>query len=140
MGNKISLGVATPLKMAVASAPQSLEEKVEMLSQQVAQLTKAFHAVNSVRMKDKRKQEMYEHFPATTANKDGIPEGITLLGQSHRGGVHVLMVNNDGYYIGIRKFDSLSAAAEASSGVRRSGWTYWKLPDGRSVKEAFGKR
>ena len=43
----------------------------------------------------------------------------------------------DGYYIDNVKYYSLSAAAEAVSGVRRSGWTFWKLVDGTTVKEAF---
>lgn len=140
MGAKIALGSAIPGTAATADEPRTLEEQVAVLRSQVDELVKAFHAVNSVRVKDKRRQEIYDAFPFTTANKDGIPIGLSLIGSSNNGGVHVLTVNADGYYIGITKYASLSAAAWASSGVRRSGWTFWRLPDGRTVKEAFGKR
>lgn len=140
MGKRIALGTgADQPATAVATQPLTLEEKVELLTQQVEQLTKAFHAVNSVRLKDKRQQEINDSFPLQHANKDGIPIGLSLVGVSMRGGIHVLTVNSDGYYIGLNRYDSLSAAAEAASGVRRSGWTYWKLNDGRTAKEAFGK-
>lgn len=140
MGTKIPLGAAAPASVAVMGTPQTLEEKVEALALQVAELMKAFNVINSTRMKDKRQQQIYDEFPMMDANKDGIPIGVSLVGSSERGGIKVLTINPDGYYIGNKKFDSLSAAAEAASGVRRSGWTFWKLPDGRTVKEAFGKR
>jgi hypothetical protein len=142
MGKKIALGAAAPAQTATVAVPQSLEEQVAALRMQVESLTAAFHAVNSVRIKDRRQQDVYAEFGdfLTETNKDGIPVGLSLLGQSQRGGMHILTVNKDVYLIGNRSFESLSAAAEASSGVRRSGWTFWKLPDGRSVKEAFGKR
>ena len=141
MGQKIALGVAmTGSGVATVGESMTLEEKVTALQRQVEDLVKAFHVVNSVRIKDKRHQEMYDNPCFANANKDGIPIGISLMGTSVKGGVHVLTVNADGYYIGITKFDSLSAAAEVVSGVRRSGWTYWKLPDGRTIKEVFGKR
>ena len=54
--------------------------------------------------------------------------------------MYVLSIKHDRYYIGTTGYDSLSSAAEAASGVRRSGWTFWKMPDGRTVKEAYGKR
>jgi len=140
MGKKIALGTAVEsVGTGVVSEPLTLEEKVAALTKQVEELTKAFHTVNSVRLKDKRQQEVYDSIPLQHANKDGVPIGLSLVGISMRGGIHVLTVNADGYYIGATRYDSLSAAAEAASGVRRSGWTYWKLPDGRTAKEAFGK-
>lgn len=139
MGNKLALGAAAPAQVAVIAEPASLEEQVMALRQQIEELTKAFHVINSVRVKDKRQQAVYGEF-VTEINKDGLPVGVSLLGQSARGGIHILTVTNDGYYIGVTRYGSLSAAAEASSGVRRSGWTFWKLPDGRPVKDAFGKR
>lgn len=142
MGNKVPLGAAAPASMAVVDLPQSLEEQVAALRKQLEHLTAAFHAVNSVRIKDKRQQGIYAEFGEffDDTNKDGIPVGMSLLGQSARGGMHILTVDKTNYRIGKTPYDSLSAAAEASSGVRRSGWTFWKLPDGRSVKEAFGKK
>jgi hypothetical protein len=140
MGEKIALGAALPAGMAIVTKPMSIEERVEALQKQVEDLVKAFHVVNSIRIKDRRQQDRYTQIPLANANKDGIPIGLSLMGSSIKGGIHVLTVNADGYYIGITKYDSLSAAAEVVSGVRRSGWTYWKLPDGRTAKEVFGKR
>jgi len=141
MGEKIALGAAMPSSgTAIVSEPITIEERVAALQRQVEDLVKAFHTINSIRVKDKRQQEIYDDPNFANANKDGIPIGLSLMGSSVRGGIHVLTVNADGYYIGITKYDSLSAAAEVVSGVRRSGWTYWKLPDGRTIKEVFGKR
>lgn len=140
MGEKIALGAAAKSTVTVMDETITLEERVKALQRQVEDLVKAFHTINSIRIKDKRQQEVYDNPYLANANKDGIPIGLSLLGTSVKGGIHVLTINADGYYIGITRFDSLSAAAEAVSGVRRSGWTYWKLPDGRTIKEAFGKR
>lgn len=139
MGKKIALGAAAPAQ-AIAGSPQSLQEEVESLRRQVQQLTAAFHAVNCVRVKDKRQQETYntefDEFLQDT-NKDGLPNGIALIGTSERNGIRILTVDGNQYRVGTAVYGSLSAAAEAVSGVRRSGWTFWKLPDGRNVKEAF---
>jgi len=140
MGKKIALGSAMLDSTAIISNnPISLEERVIILQQQVEDLIKAFHIINGVNVKDSRRREIHE-IDTVNTNKDGIPIGISLMGVSIKGGIRVLTVNNDGYYIGITKYESLSAAAEAVSGTRRSGWTYWKIPDGRTIKEAFGKR
>ena len=142
MGDKIPLGAAAPAKTAVMEQPQTLQEQVSALKRQLDMLTAAFHSVNSVRIKDSRQHDVYAGFGDffTETNKDGLPVGLSLIGQSQRGGTHILTVDTDGYRIGTSPFDSLSAAAEASSGVRRSGWTFWKTHDGRTVKEVFGKR
>lgn len=138
MGKKIALGSAFTDSTAIISDPISLEERVIVLQQQVEDLIKAFHMINGINTKNLRRRETQDI--TSNLNKDGIPIGISLMGASIKGGIRVLTVNNDGYYIGITKYDSLSAAAEAVSGVRRSGWTYWKIPDGRTIKEAYGKR
>ena len=139
-GKKIALGKAHGnMGTGIIAEPTTLEEKVSNLEARLIELTKAFNSINSIRLKDKRQKEEYDELPLTHANKDGIPIGISLLGTSQRNGIHVLTVAADGYYIGVSRYDSLSAAAEAASGVRRSGWTFWKLPDGRTVKEAYGK-
>jgi len=71
-------------------------------------------------------------------NKDGIPIGTICLGASEKSPfLFYLTVETDGYIVGSKKFASLSAAAEAVSLVRRSGWTFWKLVDGRTLKEAY---
>lgn len=122
----------------IIAEPITVEERMNLLDERLTSLTKAFNAVNSAIVKDSRQQAEYDK-TGNYANKDGIPIGISLLGQSTRGGTHVLSVKHNGYYIGTMEYDSLSAAAEASSGVRRSGWTFWRMPDGRTVKEAYGK-
>lgn len=82
--------------------------------------------------------------PVDNPNKDGLPIGLALVGTT-KGVQHVLVTGQDTYTV-VPLFDgpthsypSLSAAAEAVSGVRRSGWTFWKVEDGRSIKEAFRK-
>ena len=72
------------------------------------------------------------------ANKDGIPIGTVCMGATEKSHfLFYLTVETDSYRIGSQQFASLSAAAEAASGVRRSGWTFWKLLDGTTLKEAY---
>ena len=140
MGKKIPLGTPVTENIATITQQLTIEERVNALQAQMEELIKTFHAVNNSRIKDKRQHAIYESAANTNANKDGIPIGISLVGTSVKGGIHVLTVAADGYYIGINKYDSLSAAAAAASGVRRSGWTFWKTHEQRTVKEAFGKK
>lgn len=147
MGRRVALGTAfTQVGTVTVEKPATLEERVAALQRHLEELTAAFHAVNSVRIKDKRQSQKQTIQKTPTVqptkgsnNYDGIPIGICLMGTSTRGGLILLDVKTDGYYIGGRRFETLSAAAEEHSGVRRSGWTYWKLPDGRTAKEAFGR-
>lgn len=75
---------------------------------------------------------------ATNLNKDGIPSGTVCIGATEKSPfLYYLTVDGDNYVVGNQPFASLSAAAEAVSLVRRSGWTFWKLLDGRTLKEAF---
>lgn len=73
-------------------------------------------------------------------NKDGIPINSTYIGYSRKGDIpSILTVDENGsYYVNDKKFDSLSAAAEYVSGVRRSGWTFWRnITDNKTLKELF---
>lgn len=135
MGRKIELGKAHTVGTGVVSKPQTINERINLLERSMKSLTQAFNAVNSAIVKDNRQQDIYDGL----LNKDGIPVETSLLGQSIRGGTYVLSVKHNKYYIGTAEYDSLSAAAEAASGVRRSGWTFWRIPDGRTVKEVYGK-
>jgi len=69
-----------------------------------------------------------------------IPVGTTLVGVT-RGTPFWCVVREDGFYVGINKFGSLSAAAEKVSGVRRSGLAFWKFFEGKyngkSIKEVY---
>jgi hypothetical protein len=134
MGKNVPLGKAAPAAKEVAvDEPKSVEERLAAMQYQIDQLAAAIDA--SARSKLKRQPAA----PGVNLNKDGIEMGMSLLGYSRRGGVHFLTVAPDGYYLGAQRHNSLSAAAEAASGVRRSGWTYWHYPDGRNVKETVGK-
>jgi len=139
MGDNVPLGKAAPAaKKAVETAvPKSVDEKLAAMQYQIDQLAMALNATTRAGLK---RQPAVKASPVkTTKNKDGVEIGMSLLGYSKRGGIHVLTVCPDGYYIGTLRYRSLSAAAEAASGVRRSGWTYWSYPDGRTVKETLGK-
>ena len=65
-----------------------------------------------------------------------LPEGTVLHGTT-KGLSFFLQVRDSGFWVNNMKYDSLSAAAEGISGVRRSGWTFWKFPDGKNVKEVL---
>ena len=71
-------------------------------------------------------------------SENKIPEGTTLTGVT-KGIPYYLEVKDGGFSVGVRRYDTLSAAAEGVSGVRRSGWAFWKLPDGKTVKDVFKK-
>jgi hypothetical protein len=140
MKNGIPLGAAAPEPVAIMKKPVSLAEEVKMLKSQVEELTKAFNNVCRIRLKESRQHQVYAKLPTTGPTRPVIPPGTAFYGDSYKNGPAILLVRGDGYYIGQNKYESLSAAAEVASGVRRSGWTFWKLPDGRTAKEAFGKR
>lgn len=104
-----------------------IENKLSMLTEIVARMQKAVH------LDEKREEEMSAY---EDVNRDGLTIGSNFIGTT-KGMTYVLTVQNDAYYIGATPYASLSAAAEGVSGVRRSGWTFWKLPDGRTVKEVY---
>lgn len=113
----------------IAEEPGSTEDRVAFLEAKVQMLMDTIGSPQ----REERPQS------AEGLNVDGLPLGISLIGTSQKSGISVMTVHADGYYLGLNRYDSLSAAAEEASGVRRSGWTFWKLPDGRTVKEAFGR-
>lgn len=137
MGNKIPLGTQTQRGTALVTRPTTNEEILSALQRQVQKLTASFY--NNVYDDGTEEAQSVEKMPDAALNMDGIPIGVNLVGVSTRGGACVLTVENDHYRIGDFRYDSLSAAAEAVSGVRRSGWSFWKTTDGRSVKDTFGR-
>lgn len=72
-------------------------------------------------------------------NKDGVPLNSSFVGFTKKSVYpYVLVVDKNGNYkVGDKSFKSLSASAEFVSGVRRSGWTFWKLFDGRTMKDVY---
>ncbi|RLF88021.1 hypothetical protein DRN34_00360 [Thermococci archaeon] len=120
--------ITNPEELSVADRLKAMEDRVNQLTELI---NSGFRALS----KDRR-----ENDNAYNSNSDGrIPAGTIFMGTSVRNGTLLLTVTEDGYCIGESKYSSLSAAAQAASGVRRSGWTFWKTADGRTAKEVFGK-
>jgi hypothetical protein len=135
----IALGQAISKNTAVALSKSKLSDKdrIAVLEQQVAHMSKI---IQGLKNKDKHAANAYEG-PQDNLNKDGLPIGLICFGVSSKLPFpSFLEVEEDGYIVGTTLYDSLSAAAEAVSGVRRSGWTFWKLNNGTTLKEAFKDR
>ena len=137
MGNeRIQLGQAAKRSTVVVLQPKSVEERLQMLEEKLAAMTAAFYATRRVLAK-KGRTSHDAHEESETVNGDDLPLNTAYLGIT-KGVPYILTVNDIGEYIvGGKKFGSLSAAAEHVSGVRRSGWTFWKTFDGKTLKEAF---
>lgn len=109
----------------------NLEESVKDLQKQVKTL-------NSI---------MKELIPTNVNNKDGIPIGMNLFGHTEDVGTIVIEALSRNYLVkkignqeitNGKKFNSLSAAAEAFSQIRRkSGWIFWKNSNGKTLKDVF---
>lgn len=136
MGDKIPLG-GQSTEGVVMTTEASLD-KVKLLEQRLNELAAIINQTNLVRLKEKRGSRRMEALQEGL-NKDGIPVGITLVGHSSKYGTRFVLTLEDGYFLAGQKYDSLSAVAEAASGVRRSGWTFWRTASGKTVKEEYGK-
>ncbi len=145
MGDKIKLGHGVKKKYACLLATEpimTIDQRLDLLEARIETL--ATTMVMSQLMDKPTTNNHNAYDDVIDPNKDGLPVGLMLVGTT-KGVNHVLMVEELGYSVvpifegESQMFVSLSAAAEAVSGVRRSGWTFWKLEDGRSVKEAFRK-
>lgn len=145
MGKHIPLGKAAPdVGVAKIEQPSTLEEKIEALQKQVEDLTRVLYSTQHALFKSMLAAPPSAQAPQLApanpnVNTDGVEIGITLLGPTQFGWFHSLIVAPDGYYLGPEKFDSLTAAATRAVGYKRNGWTYWTVPDGRTIKEALGK-
>ncbi len=111
---------------------KELETQVEALTKQVESLTTIVRSL----------------VPEGEAiNKDGIPVGtdvyadvddlgrivLTTLSKAYQ----VKKIGNDNIFKGY-KFNSLSAAAEAFSNIKRkSGWVFWHNIHGKTLKEVY---
>lgn len=129
----VALGKAAPKSgVGLAVKPKTAEQKVEMLEAIVSSLMDA-----NAKLRGKRRSRESNAYEGQPTNRHGIPIGMSLLGLT-KWGARILTVAEDGYYIGLDRYNSLSAAAEATSGIiRKSGWVFWKLPDGRTAKQVF---
>jgi len=123
--------------------PQTNDEKIASLEQRVSFLTSSMDSMFTMVKKlgdkiDVNRNRSIEAFieKKKKENKVEIPEGTVLTGTT-KGLNYFMHIKDGGFYVGITRYESLSAAAEGVSGVRRSGWTFWRLPDGKNVKETF---
>jgi uncharacterized coiled-coil protein SlyX len=135
--------VEAELVEVVNAEPMSTEQQIANLEERVYHLTNALDSL-FLMVKELRDDIGKERDGKLNAvietnkkeNKIEIPEGTVLTGKT-KGLSYFMHVKDGGFYVGITRYDSLSAAAEGISGVRRSGWTFWRLPDGKTVKETF---
>ncbi|HLD89615.1 MAG TPA: DUF4357 domain-containing protein [Patescibacteria group bacterium] len=119
--------------------PNTVLDRVALLEKKLDAMTKAFLAARRSLLKKNTEEEVGEDIINPNENKDGLPYNTCYIGIS-RGIPYILTINAVGQYIVADKvFNTLSAAAEAVSGVRRSGWAFWKLLDGRSIKDVYRK-
>lgn len=134
MGDKVALGrAAVKSGTVLVVKPKSTEDRIDALENMIATLID----LNSRLVGVKPETKPMNAYDNISRNKDGIPIGISLIGQSAFG-TRILTVRKDGYYVGEIQYPSLSSAAEAVSGVvRKSGWVFWKLPNGKSLKEVY---
>ena len=134
---QLALGKAITKKgTAFAVKPKSLEERLCLLEAMVKNLLE----INSGILSEKADLSSNAYSDAAL-NKDGLPYNMCFVGADKYGFPRMLVVKEEGYIVGPTTYNSLSSAAEAVSGiVRKSGWVFWKLSDGRSVKEAFKDR
>jgi hypothetical protein len=120
--------------------PVTVEDRLDVLEERLKAMTIAFYSVKKIQKHKEVAAEIDEEvFGDTPKNSDGLPLNTALIGET-KGTPYLLVVNDLGeYVVGYKKYPSLSAAAWDISGVRRSGWAFWKLPDGRTAKEVFKK-
>ena len=131
------VAVAVPLQ---DNAELNPADTVKLLRAKLALMTEAFIAsrneVKELKAEVARYREEAVHY-----GKSAIPIGTVLTGSSRGKNFLAVVEAVDRIKVGNTLYPSLSAAAEGVSGVRRSGWAFWKLPDdGKTVKEAFKQK
>lgn len=140
--------IIRPLSKDLASQAVKVQEKltdeqrIKILEKQVDDILKIISLLKSRLTPTQRSSKTkYSKLDAPHGlNKDNIPIGLVCIGETEKKPFPVCMtVKENSYQVGDEEFASLSAAAEAVSGVRRSGWVFWKVPDGRTLKEAVGR-
>jgi len=132
---EVALGRAavTDVGVGMTTAPKTLEERMSILEAKIDALAEMVSLIQE--KEGVREDVVYD----PNLNADGIPYHTNLIGIT-QGQPYVITVREDAYYLGNTPFRTLSAAAKAVCGHRKSGWVFWKLVDGRTAKEAFGKK
>lgn len=128
------------------AAPRTVEERLTYLEQICKQhtisLDSLYSIIKNLQSCPGNKQEVAAIDKQIDANKSDnkIPDGTQLVGIT-QGIPYFCSVKDGGFWVGITKYDSLSSAAEGVSGVRRSGWAFWKFStgqyEGKTVKEVY---
>jgi len=121
------------------------EERIAFLEEQMQYWAASQDSLYSL-IKDMRREiQELRHIDQDSRIEDGqdklnVPIGTVLRGTT-KGVPFWCYVKDDGFYVGITRYPSLSAAAEGVSGVRRSGLVFWRIDggkfDGKSVKDIF---
>ena len=131
MTQKIALGQAVKnSRVGVVASKEELsdQERINVLEQQIEHMQKMIRSLKTKKV------------ASSNLNKDGVPIGLECWGTTENSPyLQVMTVEIDGYRIGNFKYASLSAAAEVVSGVRRSGWVFWKIPTGETLKKLYKK-
>jgi len=129
----------------VAPAPQTDTERITAIEKAISQLALSLDSIFSMLKKMRDKDAVRKDFAIAEnierAKSDmKIPEGTVLIGET-RGVSYYCEVKSGAFYVGVTQYPTLSAAAQGVSGVRRSGWAFWRLSggkhNGRTVKEVF---
>ncbi len=125
-------------KIVLKNKPSSLKEEFEDMKLKLESITEMFYILRK-RYGKKKKDKSEKDVVDDVFNKDGIPLNSSFIGYTSSSNYpFILIINEKGNYkVGNKSFNSLSASAEFVSGVRRSGWTFWKLFDGRTLKEVY---
>lgn len=112
------------------------EERIYVLEEQMKHMLRVITRLRKEQGGSSAKK--HPALPEGNLNKDGIPIGTVCYAATEKSPLlYYLTVEADGYVVGANTFQSLSAAAEAVSHVRRSGWAFWHSLDGRTLKEVF---
>ncbi len=144
--NAVALGEDVVDGIELEREPRTPEERLTYLEQAVKQHTISLDSLYSIVKEiqnSKEHQERVEEIDKQIEDNKSdnrIPVGTRLKGMTGNTPFWCI-VKNDGFYVGITKYGSLSAAAQGVSGVRRSGWAFWKFEDGKnegkSVKQIY---
>lgn len=133
MESKVTLGKAAEIEAGTSALvlPETIEDRLSALEAKITIILRHFE-------EHRETEREIQNTNDPNVNKDGIPFHQNFVGVTH-GVRYILTVRPDAYYVNHMPFPTLSAAALGVSGVRRSGWTFWRLPDGRTAKEMFKK-
>jgi hypothetical protein len=121
--------------------PRTLEERMSLIELKFEQIVKAIDSlfVSIKEVRDKmyaKKDKVIEYVIEKNKSSERIPVGTQMYGTTN-GLTYWCEAKEDGFYVGTTKYPSVSAAAEGVSKVRRSGWVFWHLMNGKTLKEVF---